>query len=218
MQMRHHHRRRAVAGGERGSPGEQPEQAAAQRIHVRPSIKGVPGEHFGCGVGHRREHRTGCRQADVVERSGDPEIAEQHPLVGVALGGQQEVGRLDVTVHHVVPVCIVQGLRHLADDAHGPLGSHGARPQRGVGVVAVDELHRDPQLSLRSLAAAVDGHDVGMGQSRGHRGLPQEPGPEFGIGAIGRRQHLHRVQAGQIRVLRQIHRAHAAEPSTRMMR
>ena len=27
----------------------------------------MPGEHFGCGVGHRRQHRTSCRQPDVVE-------------------------------------------------------------------------------------------------------------------------------------------------------
>ena len=58
------------------------------------------------------------------------------------------------------------------------------------------------------LAAAVDGHHIGVVEPRRQSGLALETFPEARIGAA--RQHFQRVVAGEPGVAGQVHRAHAA--------
>jgi hypothetical protein len=114
-------------------------------------------------------------------------------------------------VHDVVRVGVVERLGDLGHDVHGPAGCHGPRLQRLVGVGAVDVLHRDPQRAVLGLAAAVHRHDVGVRQTGGDVRLTDEAGPELGLPGQLTGQQFERVEARQLRVLRQVDAAHAAD-------
>ena len=113
-------------------------------------------------------------------------------------------------MYDVASVRVIEGLADLADNVDGALRGHGAGPQVGVGVGAVDELHGNPQLPVVGLTAAVDRHDVGVRERGGHVCFPQKTGPELGVGAVRRGQHLQSVQPGQVRAVCEVHGAHTA--------
>ena len=112
-------------------------------------------------------------------------------------------------MHHVVGVREVERLGDLGDDMHGALGGHGPFEQRGVGVGAVDELHRDPQLAIGGLPAVVDRHDLRVLEGGRHVGLADESCPKVGITRQFGGEHFECGLARQARVGGQVHRAHA---------
>jgi hypothetical protein len=90
------------------------------------------------------------------------EIAEDDALLLGASLAEQNVGGFDVLVHHAAPMDVVEDLGHLVDDVQCPRWGHGTGAQRGLGVGAVDVLHRDPQLTVLGHSTAVGRHDVAV--------------------------------------------------------
>ncbi len=141
---------------------------AAQRVHIRASIRLVAGGLLGADVQGRAHDGAGARQvrvAGVGEGAGDAEVGDE----GVAVGRKEDVGGLDVTVDHAMCVGEGEGLGHLARDA-----------QR----LALDVGH-DVVEQAAGLTAVVDGDDVRMGQAGGGMDLAQEAVGGDGGGQLG---------------------------------
>jgi hypothetical protein len=109
----------------------------AQRIDVGPAVHRLPLGLLGRGIVGRAD-KTG--QGEVRRRlgAGDPKV--QH--ADGAVGQDHDVARLDVAVHHLIVVGVVQSQRHLAGDAQRLLPGKGAvLLQDLVQVPALHELH-----------------------------------------------------------------------------
>ena len=108
-------------------------------------------------------------------------------------------------------MCVVERVGDRGDDLHH-LGGRNALwmliGQQPSGISAVDELHRDPQLTVE-ITAVIDGDDVPMPQGCHHLGFLVEPLPELLIVADCGAEHLEGLAARQPRVLREIDLAHA---------
>ncbi len=133
----HHGQRRGT--GERRHAGERPVADHRQRVDVGPGV--------GLGTVEQLGGQVLGRAADVVagdaaERPGDAEVAEQR----LAVGREQHVGRLDVTVEDAAPMGRGQGVgdrgRHGHDLARGQ-----RRPfeQQVLERAARRELHGQPR-------------------------------------------------------------------------
>ncbi len=199
-----------VGGIEGGDAGEQPVQGAGQGVLIGAVVEFGAGHLFGRGVGQRRgEHALLGQMGGIGAQAGDPEVGEEYPLALTTAGaGQQDVGRLHVTVQHASAVRVVQRVGDPFDDLHGPLGRQRHRVDGGR-VDPVDVLHADPQLF--ALGATIeDGDDAGMVEPGGEIGLPLEPRANTRVGEQVPIEQLERGQPVQPRMPRQVHRAHAA--------
>ena len=76
----------------------------------RREVAGCPGH-----AGHGLCQLTGWR---AVHAQRQAEVGH----FGMALLAQQDVGRLEVSVHHPLPVCGLEGCQHLGHDGHRPTG------------------------------------------------------------------------------------------------
>ena len=79
----------------------------------------------------------------------------------------------------------------------------------GQHISAVDEVHRDPQLTV-VLAPVVHAHDVGVPQGGRGFGFPAEPGAVVGVVGQSAREDLQRVAAVQSRMADEVDLAHPA--------
>ena len=113
---------------ERQHAGEHLEQHDAQRVQVGAAVDLLAGDLLGRHEAGRAQHQAGLGLARV----GDARDAEVGDLHGVAVQLVHDVGRLDVAVHHVLPVRIGQRLGHARDD-----GQHLAAAAAGWAVLAV---------------------------------------------------------------------------------
>ncbi len=208
------HHGRIRVGIRRGS-GEEVKRRRRQRVLIRPPVDGTVHELFGRGVAdgtHR--HVGGGQPGHIVELPRDSEVREQDsPLIALRRG-EQDVRRLDVAVQQTTAVRVVQRVGHRTDDLHRLVAGHPVRkafPQHLSRVGTIDEVHRDPQLTV-VLAPVVHAHDVGVPQGGRGIGLALEAQAVVPIFRQRPGQDLERIVAGQPRVPNQVHLAHAPGP------
>ena len=128
----------------------------------------------------------------------------------MVVAGEEDVGRLDVTVHEPAGVRGVQRRADLRDDVgHAVGGQRPRRPHERPEVLPVDVAHRDVQL-VAVLARVVDGQHVRVLDRRRRPRLAQEPRAEVGIAGQGGRDELERDDAVERQLRRPVHHAHAA--------
>ena len=100
----------------------------------------------------------------------DAEVGHQ----GITVLGQQQVLRLDVTVHDPVLVGVLKGLGRFPRDPERLLhGEVPLPPQPVPERLALDVRHGEPELT-GSLARVEHGQDVGMLEPGGELDLPLE--------------------------------------------
>ena len=118
--------------------------------------------------------------------------------------------RLHVPVHEPGGRRGVEAVAHLGDDPGGVAGvDRGAPGQDRAQVLALDQLHGDPQRAVL-LPGAQHRHQVRVRQGRRQPGLAREPEP---VGLLARqlgRQQLERHRPAVLLPHGQVHVAHAA--------
>ena len=160
---------------EDGVAGQELEKAQAQGEDVSPSVDHT-GELLGSQVTEFAFDQTGMGFADLGTSFGHAEVEQ----LDRAIAGQHDVGRADVTVHHMewMPsavdgpfVSIIQRFGDIVNDAYhevererGPFAG-GALEQLAYGD-SVDPLE-DQIVATSGFTALEDGHDIGMTEARG---------------------------------------------------
>ncbi len=208
MLVGHGHRGVAHEGG---PYRQQFVEEAARRVEVRAGVDllalGLFRREVLGGADHRGRLRHG--HAGVAHGAGDAEV---HHL-DLAVAGQHDVGRLDVTVDDAVAVRVLQALEDADGHLHGALGQQLATgveefAERGaVYVLHHDVRDGDPVDVV--LARVVDRDDRGMVERGGRLGLPAEPGLEGRVAREVRAQRLHRHGAAEAGVMREVDLRHA---------
>ena len=160
----------------------------------------VPGgADHGPSVGHAR-----------LGELGDAEVSD----LGATVAVEQDVGWLDVPVHHSVLVREVETVADLPDQVGDLLeGEDALLGDHVLERLALDVLHRDVRGGAL-LADVVDSHDVGVGERPGGAELALEPGLQV-IDLLGgdpriELDDLDRELATDDRVLGQVDDAHGA--------
>jgi hypothetical protein len=121
---------------------------------------------------------------------------------------QEHVLGLDVPVHQPVPVGVLQGGRHVAQD-HDRLGErHRPGDEPCAQALAAHEGHRVVRQPLGRDARAEHGHDVRLLQRGGHPDLAREALGRESLGQLGG-EHLHDDPAAERRILGEEHARHA---------
>ena len=199
--------------GERDPAGQAFIQHTAQRVDVGAAVDGTALDLLGSDVVDGAHELAGGRQPTARGGVlGDPEVSQVDVvrllLIGAVL--DQDVARLDVTVHQAVPVRDIECPARLTTHQHRLLGrQHMLGLEHPPQILSGHITHRDKQQVLMR-AHVIDRDHIGVVErGRGPR-LLQEPGPEHIVGGQLRRQHLQRYRAAQPRVLRLIHHAHPA--------
>ena len=165
------HGKRIVAG-ERWMTGEHGVQHASQRVQVRArvhrSAAGLFGGHVRAGAdGHVRGGEVSLL---LVGEAGDAEVADFYR----APGGEEDVGRLDVSMHHSLGVCYGERVTGLAGDVDCLVDRQRAAGEQRLDAGPVDEFHHQVRhIVIR--AHVVDSDDIWMGEAAGRSGLPVEP-------------------------------------------
>ncbi len=160
--------------------GEQFVQDHAQAVNVSERGDGFAANLFRRDVGWRTGHDIGLGQFDgALHVFGNAKIGE----IGVALLIEQDVGRLDVAMHHALPMGGGKRGRDLIDQAYSGLNFPGASLQGGTQTSAAQPAHH--QVSAIGLPPVViEGHDVRMFQPGHQLGLGLETANEFGVVGI----------------------------------
>ena len=143
-----------------------------------------------------------------VHRPGDAEVGDLH----LAVGADEDVGRLDVAVGEAGLVGEAECGRDLARDLGRLLGGELAVGAQDLGErPALHVLHGD-EVGAGVLAPVVDVDDVGMAQVGGRLRLAPKALDEVRVdGELGE-QHLDRHLAVEQQVAREEHVGHAAAP------
>ncbi len=118
---------------------------------------------------------------------GEAEVGD----LDAAVSKQHQVGRLDVPMHHVVVVRVIERLAGLGDQLHD-LADGQQLPGPGVRLerLPLDVLHRDEELAL-VLADVEDGDHTGVLEPAGRLRFAGEPLAH--LVRLGRREVLERV-------------------------
>ena len=199
---------RTVAPRNGGPAGQQLVQDRAQGVDVgeRPDLLGLALGLLGGHVAGRAQDRVGRRQAASVQRLGQAEVGD----LGRAVGGQQDVARLQVAMDDSMPVRLGDAARPASRPARPPAGPARACRRASVQAAALDVLQLEERQAV-GLADVVDLDDVGVLQPGDRLGLGQEadrcfgpawapPGSSSGAGAIqqdltGLVHHAHAATA-----------------------
>ena len=199
----------AVRGArERGLAREALVQHEAQRVEVGPAVEREAEDLLGRQVLRRAHHHVLGREVLVaaLHGLGDAEVRQLH----AALGGDEDVARLDVAVDETGLVGVVERGGHRSPDHERlvdaqPPGLVQEVAQRAPG----DQLHdhRSPAVGLDGV---VDADDVRVVQPGGGDGLPPEALDHDRVVGQGCLEQLDRDLAIERRVGGHPHLAHAA--------
>src|SRR6266702_3817771 len=161
-------------------------------------------------VGRRTEHHSGFGLGRI-RNAGNSEIGH---LDGVALRLVHDVGRLHVSVHHVLPRRVAERVGHPRHDRDDLVGREGAvwfgeRNQ----ILTLQEFHRDvAQVVL--FAGVEDGHDVRVAQTPRGLGFAKKALLDLDelvrLEFLGKRHGLDRHDTSDLRILAEIHGTHCA--------
>ncbi len=138
------------------------EERGAERPHVAGGAGLLARRHLGREVGRRAGDHAGLGEGGVGPGAGDAEVGD----LGLAVGGDQDVRRLDVAVDDPAVVGRGERVGDLGDQAGG-----GVRGERTLllddlrEVAALDVLHDEPVLVAVD-REVEDGHDVGVVEGR----------------------------------------------------
>ena len=187
---------------------EQLVQHDAEREHIGAAIGRVLPQLLGRHVQRRAGDRVVGQRIVLIGHARDAEV--EHARLRAA--DHEDVGRLDVAMHHALVVRIGQRIGDAAHDQRG-LRRRGAPavllqlPQ----VAALEQLHRDVH-ALLGQPGIEHGDDVRMAQARGSARLVEQPGIDRFALLLGhcQVQRLDRDGARQQRVVRGVHRAEAS--------
>ncbi len=185
-----------AGGGEDQHPGQR-EHIARRRVF---QARRLLGRHE-----RRRSHGVAdVRQMLVAEGPGDAEVDDPR-----ALRRHQDVRRLQVAVHHLGAVQLLQTCGEGgAEHAHGRLRKRAARLDGRVQRGAEDVLGGQPR--GRRLGVGVDDHRTVTGADDACRvRLQPEAGPQRGVRGETGVQRLHRDRAAARR-MGQVDGAHTA--------
>ena len=200
--------------GERQVPRQHLVQHAAEAVEIAATIKLVdPLRLLRAHVAGRADGDTRARHPPppsppssacrYPDRAGDAEVAH-HGVTRL----EEDILRLDIAMHDVAPVRVVQGVRHLAGDVQRVVQrelvlAHQATAQRftlHVGHHVVEETIR--------FAGVMQWQDVGMGEPGGDLDLTEEA-VRAQLGGQVRAEHFERDGPAVFQVLRQVHGRHA---------
>jgi hypothetical protein len=199
---------RHLAGGHLVEHGAEAEQVAARvellaagllGRHVGHGAHGDAGRGQGLGASYRLRHGE-ARGLHL----GQPEV--QH--LGLAAGGDEDIGGLDVAMDDAAPVRGVEGVGYLNGEVEEEPQGKRAAGDLLVQQLAFEELHGEEGLVLM-LLDGVDGADAGMVQGAGGAGLALEALQGGGVAGQVGGQELEGHAAVQPNVLGLIHHAHA---------
>src|SRR5580693_8636580 len=118
--------------------------------------------------------------ADIVWLERDLRQTEVQNF-GVTSLGDEDVGRLNVTVNDALPMSCVECVGNFNSDLQDTIQIHWAIANHMLQGCAVKKLHCDEGLAIL-LVNLVDGADVGMVQSRGGLGFALEPAEGLRVG------------------------------------
>ncbi len=120
---------------ERRLAGEAFEQHTAERVNVRSAVDNVAPDLFRGDVVHR-SHQLAvlARHSLLRDSSCEPEIGEVHMICALGAGFRcdENVRRLDVTVHEVARVGRVEGPPDLRDERERLLWGEGALSEKSL--------------------------------------------------------------------------------------
>ncbi len=196
-----------VVADERAASRQALEQHAAEREHVRArSDIALAARLLRRHVAGRADHDAGARrEAIAVGDARDAEVEQLHAIELVVR--QEQVRRLDVAMHDAA---FVRGAERFGDPPHQRDALAAGQPLVPHAVIerlAVEPLHREPQLARVRAAVGDVAHDAGMAQRREHADLAREA---FGVIDRGRAQHLDRDGFSGLSIDRAKHRTHPA--------
>ncbi len=167
----------AVQITEGGPPGDEGPQGGAQAVDVGCGRRHVAQKGFGSAEG-RREGGTGGLGTTLLQQLGDAEVGD----AGRSVRGQQDVGRLEVEVHHAAAV----GGGHRVGHRHHVVDRLG--PGDGAGLEAVLQgalhvvRHQQVRLAVVGEPGAVDGDDALVLREAAHGpALPVEAAHHVGV-------------------------------------
>ena len=178
---------------ERRPSGEHLIEEGAERVDVRggPDRSRLPDHLLGGHVARSPDPGTAQGQGRLsVEVPRQPEIGD----LGRAVGGEQDVGRLQIAVHDPAPVRHLHGLGQRGQQ-RGRLAGRLRRARQGLGQAApLEELHGEVRPPL-VVAHVVDLDDVRVPQARHRLRLALEPRPLVRSGVRAGDQHLEGDEA-----------------------
>ena len=158
-----------VVADERRPPRDQLVEHAAQRVEVRFRRRLAAQRLLRRHVGHRPNEHPVHRQARLLQRDGETEVADLGPAIGV----QPDVPRLEVAMNDAVCVCVGEAAADVLGDLQCALG--GQRQGKPIDGAARHVLADDVGLAglcrarRRIVAAVVDGDDVWVVAEAAHR-------------------------------------------------
>jgi hypothetical protein len=158
-------------------------------------------------------HVAGRPQKDVAlgqaraafQAPGQPEVAD----LGRAVGGQQDVARLQIPVDDPARVSRLGGPGQRGHQRGGLSGRLGRARQLPGQAASLEKLHGEVRPAL-VVAHIVDPHDVLVPQAGDHLGLALEARPLVRAGVGAGQEHLERDGAVQAQVPGLVDDAHAA--------
>jgi hypothetical protein len=184
--------------------GQTLEQHTRQRIHIRTRIELCRREPFRRHVRPGTHHVPRTGHARPIGRPSNPEVNQiREPILG-----DQDVGRLHITMHQPDLMRCLQRRRHLLDNRHRPLRRQRTLIQHRLQITTLDQPHVHEQTPV-DLPKTMNRHHMRLiERSRRPRLQPKPPLKILIISEL-RQQQLQRHHTTRQRIISPPHLPHA---------